>query len=100
MTGHPQSGIIVFDSNQESHVTQLVREFTRKFDDQSDFPGAGLIEDVIFQNSQKSRFIQLADFLASIALRLLKGKRSKDGFEIPPDLIDKVRTKIGGPIQE
>jgi hypothetical protein len=79
-------------------VRSLIREYTRKFDEQSEFPGAGLIEDVIFYDSKMSVFIQLADFLASISFRILKGRRTKDEFEIPEKFIERIKAKIGKPI--
>jgi hypothetical protein len=92
---HPQNAIVFYDRNQQKHVRSLIREFTRKFDEQIEFPGAGLIEDVIFYDSKTSLFIQLADFIASISLRLLKGRRPKDEFEISPEHIGRLKAKIG-----
>jgi hypothetical protein len=96
--GYPQNAMVFYDKNQQKHVRSLIREFTRKFDEQSEFPGAGLIEDVIFYDSKMSVFIQLADFLASISLRILKGRGSKDEFEIPVEFIERIKAKIGNPI--
>lgn len=76
----PQTAMIFYDKNQEKHVRGLVREFNIKFDEQNRFPGAGLIEDVLFYKSETSLFIQLADFLSSISLRLVQGKSKKRYF--------------------
>ena len=84
--------MIFYDRNQEKHVRALVRKFTRKFNEQTGFPGSGLIEDVIFYDSKSSIFIQLADFTASVSLRLVKGKSEKDTIEVPSDLALKFRT--------
>jgi hypothetical protein len=78
----------------QKHIRKLVREYTRKFDQQSEFPGAGLIEDVLFYNSKMSFFIQLADFLASVSLRIVRGRSGKDTFKMTPEMIAKLRRKV------
>lgn len=98
--GYPQNAMIFYDRNQEKHIRSLVRKFTKKFNEQSDFPGAGLIEDVIFYDSKSSLFIQLADFTASVSLRLVKGKSEKDAIDIPAELGFKFRAKSQGLGQE
>ena len=90
---HPQTAMIFYDRNQERHVKNLVREFARRFDVQRGFPAAGLIEDVVFYDSKMSLLIQLADFLASVSLRILKGRRPKDEFEITLELLEKLKSK-------
>ena len=92
--GAIQTGLVFFDSNQEKHIRKLVREYTRKFDQQSEFPGAGLIEDVLFYNSKMSFFIQLADFLASVSLRIVRGRSEKDTVKMTPEMIAKLRSKV------
>lgn len=92
-TGYPQNAMIFYDRNQEKHLRSLIRKFTRKFNEQSSFPGTGFIEDVIFYDSKSSLFIQLADFIASVSLRFVKGKSKKDAIEIPTHLRDKFRFK-------
>lgn len=92
-SGHPQTAMIFYDRNQERHVKNLVREFARRFDLERSFPAAGVIEDVVFYDSKMSLFIQLADFLASVSLRILKGRRTKDEFEIAAELLNKLKSK-------
>jgi len=94
-TDHLQTGMIFYDKNQEKHVRNLVREFTRRFDPQSEFPAAGLIEDVLFYNSKTSLFIQLADFLASVSLRIARGPSEKDTFKMTEEMINTFRSKMG-----
>lgn len=91
--GSPQTGLVFYDRNQEKYIRKLVREFTRKFDEQGEFPGYGLIEDVLFYNSKASFFIQLADFLASVSLRIVRGKSEKDTFDMTSEMIAKLRRK-------
>jgi hypothetical protein len=74
----PQTALIYFDFNpsQEKHVRQIVREYSRKFDRQTRFPSAGIVEGVIFRDSTASYFIQLADMLAFSINRIVTEKVS------------------------
>ncbi len=99
-THFPQTAMLFYDKNQEKHVRGLVREFNIKFDEQNRFPGAGLIEDVFFYKSETSLFIQLADFLSSISLRLVQGKSKKDTFEVSSHLLEKLGAKTAFFIRE
>ncbi|MFH0774888.1 MAG: DUF3800 domain-containing protein [bacterium] len=62
-TKNPHTGLIYFDLNQEKYVRKIVRQFARKFNQQSTYPSAGIIEDVIFRDSKVSYFIQIADIV-------------------------------------
>ncbi len=97
---YPQTGLVFFDQNHEKHVRSIVRQFSRKFDLQAEFPGAGLIEDVVFYRSEMSLFVQLADFVASASFRAFAGKRDKDLFEVSPQLLQNLITKIETTILE
>lgn len=96
---HPETGIIFFDSNQEKYVRKIVRQFSRKFDQRSQFPPAGIIEDVIFRDSKASYFIQMADVAAFSIYRIVSGGGKKDIFGINPWLRDKLKSKIKGNVR-
>lgn len=85
-TKHPQTGLVYFDSNQEKYVRKIVRQFSRKFDQQSEYPPSGIIEDVIFRDSEASYFIQLADIIAFSINRIVSGRGIHDVFTIEPEL--------------
>ena len=83
-----QNGIIYFDYNpgQEKYVRKIIREFSRKYDQELDFAEAGIIEDVVFRDSKTSYFIQLADILAFSANRIISGKGKHDVIEIREEI--------------
>lgn len=74
----------------------MIRERFRRFDLQSEFPGAGIVEDVVFRDSHSSYFIQLADILAFTVSRLVSGRRDNDVFGIKPEIASKLKAKIKG----
>ncbi len=90
---HPQTGLIYYDLNQEKHVRKIVRQFARKFDQQSTCPSAGIIEDVIFRASKASYFVQLADIVAFSINRIIK-RGMHDVFIIEPIMAEKIESKI------
>ncbi len=93
-TQQPQTGLIYFDSNQEKFVRKIVRQFSRKYDQQVLFPGTGIIEDVVFRDSKASYFIQMADILAFSINRIITGRGKQDDFAINPAVIKKIKSKI------
>lgn len=95
---HPQNGLIYYDRNpsQEKYIRQMIRERFRRFDLQSEFPGAGIVEDVVFRDSHSSYFIQLADILAFTVSRLVSGRGDNDVFGIKPEIASKLKAKIKG----
>ncbi len=93
-TKQPQNGLIYFDSNQEKFVRKIIRQFSRKFDQQVPFPGTGIIEDVVFRDSKVSYFIQMADILAFSINRIITGRGKQDDFAINPSVITKLKSKI------
>lgn len=96
----PQTALIYFDFNpgQEKHVRQMVREFSRKFDHQTRFPSAGIVEDVVFRDSKASYFIQLADILAFSISRIVTGKGEHDVFTINSINQERLKAKIRGKV--
>jgi Protein of unknown function (DUF3800) len=99
---HPQNGIIYFDRNpaQDKHIRKIIRERFRRFDTRSEFPAAGIVEDVVLCDSHSSYFIQLADILAFTVSRLLTGRGNNDVFSIKPEIATKLRAKIKGRITQ
>lgn len=92
-TKNPHTGLIYFDLNQEKYVRKIVRQFARKFNQQSTYPSAGIIEDVIFRDSKVSYFIQIADIVAFSINRIVK-RRTHDVFIIEPMIAEKLKSKI------
>ncbi len=98
---YPQNGLIYFDDNpsQKKYIREIIRERSRKYDLESEFPEAGIVEDVIFRDSQESYFIQLADILAFTVSRIVCGRGKSDVFAIKPKIADRLRTKLEGNVE-
>lgn len=99
-TKQPQNGLVYFDRNpsQEKYIKQMVRERSRKFDIQSEYPEGGIVEDVVFRDSHSSYFIQLADILAFTVSRLITGRGNNDVFDIEPEIVSRLKAKIKGKV--
>jgi hypothetical protein len=96
--GKPQTGLIYSDnSGQQKYIRKIVKSFSTRFDNQSELPGAGIVEDVIFRDSKSSYFIQLSDILAFSINKIAIGKRKNDEFEIEPEIKKKLIEKINEP---
>jgi hypothetical protein len=89
-TGQPENGIVYYDCNpgHEKYVRRVVRDIARKFDQTACFPQAGIVEDVVFRDSQASYFIQLADVLAYSVYQ-----SSLQTFTVPERLREKIERK-------
>jgi hypothetical protein len=93
---YPQTALIYFDFNpgQEKPVRKMVREFSRKFDQQSPYPAAGIVEDVVFRDSKGSYFVQLADVLAFSMNRIITRRGQHDVFSIKPKIVEGLKSKV------
>jgi len=98
-TGYSQTGIVYFDSNQHKYLRKLLRQFSRKFDQQSKFPSCGIIEDIVFRDSKNSYFIQFADILAFSFNRIITGKGKQDVFQLNPSIKNRLKEKLGEEIK-
>ena len=98
--GRPETGIIYSDvnSSQEKYIRRIVKHFSTRFDEGAKWSGAGIIEDVVFRNSETSKFIQLADILACSVGKMLHGRKRTDVITIPARISEKLRHKILKPV--
>jgi hypothetical protein len=92
-----QTAIVYSDNNpgQERLIRSTIREFARRYDTQSLFPEAGIIEDVVFKDSKSSPLIQLADVLAFSLTKLEVGKSASDVIEVPSTIKNRLVEKLG-----
>jgi len=96
-TGRPQTALLYGDSNpgQEKYIRKIVREFARKFNETSEFPQAGIVEDIIFRDSMTAPFLQLADVLAFSLNRIVTGGKGDDVFQMSLEIRERLKIKIG-----
>ncbi|MCP4369394.1 MAG: DUF3800 domain-containing protein [Deltaproteobacteria bacterium] len=97
--GRPETGLIYSDVNpgQEKYIRRIVKHFSTRFDKGAEWSGAGIIEDVVFRNSETSKFIQLADILACSVSKMLHGRKRTDVITIPMRISEKLQDKIYKP---
>lgn len=94
----PQTGLVYFDDNpsQRKYIKLVFKKFVRKYNQELPFPGAGIIEDIVFRDSHSSYFIQLADILAFSLNRIVSGRRGEGTLEISIKIRDLLMGKLKG----